>query len=116
MLNKHSMINIFHVLVVFPLICYLYYIGINKKLSGTVCNTLILVSVIGTIYHLYLSKDRGGVYKAWVNLIHILIVFPLLFIIGYKCEEVKRGFLEMLLLVGFAAVGYHSFNFVKYYE
>jgi hypothetical protein len=74
------------------------------------------VAVIGISYHAFLIKERLNTpqeYKIWV--IHIIIVFPLFLYIGYKCEDIKRPFLEMLLILAFSALGYHAFNFVRYY-
>ena len=118
-MNKYLLINLFHILIVFPALCYLYYLGLKKKLNSTVCRILIFVAVLGILHHVSLIKQRLNTkeeYKIWVNLIHILIVFPLFIYIGYKCEDIKRPFLEILLLVAFAAIGYHAFNFIRYYQ
>lgn len=117
-MNQDAIINLFHVFLFFPLLCYLYYLGIKKRLNSTICRILLFVAISGILYHAFLIKERMGTKQAnrlWVHLVHILIVFPLFLIIGYKCEDVKRVFLEMLLLVSFAALGYHAFNFIRYY-
>lgn len=113
MLSKDSIINLIHIFVFFPALAYVYYLGINKKLTSGICRSMIMVGIIGILYHAYLLKDSKQ-YRMWVYLTHILIVFPLLIIIGYNCEDTMRMFFEMLLLASFAALGYHSFLFVKY--
>jgi hypothetical protein len=50
---------------------------------------------------------------AWVNAIHLLIVAPLLLYIGYDKKETPRSAYELLLMLGFAAGGYHLYSMVK---
>ena len=117
-MNEHSIINLLHIFLFFPALCYLYYLGLKKRLNSTICRILMGVAIIGILYHAFLIKQRLDTkeeYKIWVNLIHILIVFPLFLYIGYKCEDIKRPFLEMLLILAFSALGYHAFNFIRYY-
>ena len=45
----------------------------------------------------------------WVNLIHIFIVGPILIYIGYNGEKTSRKYYEILLMLGFAALGYHGY-------
>ena len=45
----------------------------------------------------------------WVNLIHILLVGPVLVYIGYNGEKTQRLYFELLLMLGFAAIGYHGY-------
>jgi hypothetical protein len=116
-MNEHSIINLLHIFLFFPALCYLYYLGIKKRLNSTICRILMGVAIIGILYHAFLIKQRLDIKEKnyiWVNLIHILIVFPLFLYIGYKCEGIKRPFLEMLLILAFSALGYHAFNFIRY--
>jgi hypothetical protein len=53
----------------------------------------------------YLKNNKG----IWVNLIHIFIVGPLVVYIGYNGDKTARKFFEMLLMLGFAAIGYHGY-------
>jgi hypothetical protein len=48
----------------------------------------------------------------WVNLIHILLVGPLLVYIGYNRENTKRKYFELLLMLGFASIGYHGYYMI----
>ena len=45
----------------------------------------------------------------WISLIHILLVGPLLIYIGYNAEKTSRKFFELLLMLGFASIGYHLY-------
>jgi hypothetical protein len=49
----------------------------------------------------------------WVNLIHILLVGPLLVYIGYNSEKTHRLYFELLLMLGFAAIGYHGYYLLE---
>ena len=71
---------------------------------------LLLLGLLIIFYHSYkaykYSKEDKGY---WVSLIHILLVGPLLIYIGYNKENTSRKYYEMLLMLGFAAIGYHSY-------
>jgi NADH:ubiquinone oxidoreductase subunit K len=56
------------------------------------------------------TKWIKGSSGLWVNLIHILLVAPVLFIIGYYGKATTRAFFEIILLLGFAALGYNVYN------
>ena len=53
---------------------------------------------------------------AWVNAIHVILVAPLLMYIGYHKKDTPRSAYELLLLLGFAAAGYHLFSLVRLLE
>jgi hypothetical protein len=48
----------------------------------------------------------------WVNLIHIILVGPLLVYIGYHGVKTARLYFELLMLLGFAAIGYHGYYII----
>lgn len=48
----------------------------------------------------------------WVNLIHMLYVAPLLIYIGYREKFTPRYAYELLALIAFAALGYHTYNLI----
>ena len=48
----------------------------------------------------------------WVNLIHMLVIAPLLLWIGYYGKETSRAAYELLLMTGFAALGYHLYSLI----
>jgi hypothetical protein len=48
----------------------------------------------------------------WVNLIHIILVGPLLIYIGYHGAKTSRLYFELLLMLGFAAIGYHGYYMI----
>jgi len=70
------------------------------------------LSIFIFTYHLFrlYTKWIKGSASLWVNLIHILLVAPVLFIIGYYGKATTRAFFEATLLLGFAALGYNIYN------
>ena len=119
-----GIINLIHILLIVPFFFYIYYRGINKKevpLEGWLCNLMIVLALISIIYHIYnlykiyyTPEGEKDKWKDWIYLMHIFIILPLLIYIGYNCNETARKYFEILLVVAFAALGYHSFLFVKY--
>ena len=107
-------INLLHILIIVPLLYILY--NNRENIPKIVCKAIMGISVIGFIYHFILLKTLpdNKKYMDWVYLTHLLIVFPLLFYIGYNCTDTKRKYFEMLLLIIFAALGYHTYNYFKY--
>jgi hypothetical protein len=63
------------------------------------------------LYHAYKRHVKVNSGKnPWVkNLIHILIVGPLLIYIGYNKKATPRSAYELLLMLGFATIGYHGY-------
>ena len=76
-MDSHTVIHLFHILIVGSLFIYL---GINREnIYKPLFKVLLILGLLIISYHLYkaysyFSKGRGF----WVNLIHIFIVGPLL--------------------------------------
>ena len=117
-LSKHAYVNLLHILIIVPVIIWIYVKSINKELTDTICQPFLYVGVIGILYHIYLCSkklmENRECWRCWVNYIHIFLVFPLFIYIGYNCAETERRYFEMLLLLGIAAGGYHVMNLVRY--
>jgi uncharacterized membrane protein len=106
-MDYHVILALFHVFFVAPL---LIYVGVQRASTPElVFNGLIVLAIVIFSYHLYraytkwLSQSSG----LWINLIHIGLVAPLLFWIGYYKKDTTRPAFEMLLLLAFAALGYN---------
>ena len=103
-----TIVHLFHIIIVGGLFLY---VGINRdKISKIMFNILLGLSIFIILYHIYKTYNyikEGKPY--WVNLIHIFIVGPLLFYIGYNAEKTSRSYFELLLMLGFAAIGYHGY-------
>lgn len=107
-MNSSSLVHLFHILIVGSLFLY---VGIERTNIPTFMFPLLLgLGVIIILYHtfkVYTYMKQGKGY--WVNLIHILLVGPLLLYIGYNGEKTARLYFELLLMLGFAAIGYHGY-------
>jgi len=111
-MNPIFFVHLFHILIVGSLFLY---VGIYKtKIPKTLFPILFVLGIIIILYHsykayTYLTKGKNP----WVNLIHILLIGPLLIIIGYNKENTSRKYFEMLLMFGFAAIGYHGYYLLE---
>jgi hypothetical protein len=107
-MNSETLVHLFHVLIIGSLFLY---VGIQRTNIPTFMFPLLLgLGVIVILYHIfkvytYMKLGKGY----WVNLIHILLVGPVLVYIGYNGEKTQRLYFELLLMLGFAAIGYHGY-------
>ena len=104
----NTYVHLFHILFVGSLFLY---VGIYRTTIPTLMYPFVLgLGVIIIFYHNfkaynYMKQGKGY----WVNLIHILLVGPLLIYIGYNRENTARLYFELLMMLGFAAIGYHGY-------
>lgn len=107
-MDSRVFVHLFHILIVGGLFLY---VGINRDNTyKPLFNILLFLGFIIIFYHLYkiygyLNADK----VIWINLIHVFIVGPLLIYIGYNGEKTARKFFEILLMLGFASIGYHLY-------
>ena len=107
-MDYNKLIHLFHILIVGGLFLY---VGINReKTYKTLLSILFYLGLIVVLYHLYKIYGYLNVGKGiWVNLIHVFIIGPLLVYIGYYGANTSRKFFELLLMLGFASIGYHLY-------
>jgi len=107
-MNKDFLVHLFHILIVGSLFLY---VGINKnKIFGFMYPILLSIGVIIIFYHGYKMYNHIKLHQSyWVSLIHIFIVGPLLIYIGYNGTKTQRYFFEILMMLGFASIGYHLY-------
>lgn len=108
-----SQINVFHILFVAPLFIY---VGLQRdQVHAYIFYMLGLLGAVILAYHMYKAYTKliSG-QSAWVNWIHIIFVAPLLLLLGYLKKDASRRYFEMLLMLGFAALGYHGFYALKH--
>lgn len=107
-MSTESIVHLFHILIVGSLFLY---VGIQRTaIPTTLFPILFWLGIIIIFYHIfkvytYIKQGKGY----WVNLIHILLVGPLLIYIGYNREKTARLYFELLLMLGFSAIGYHGY-------
>jgi hypothetical protein len=110
-MDEHFYVALGHAVVIAP---SLIYIGLaREKLSQSAFMAIGVVGIGIFFYHAYKFYSRADYESGWINLIHVLLVAPLLVVIGFYGKQTSRRFFEMLLMVGFSALGYHGLNVVK---
>ena len=110
-MDAHFYVSLGHALVIAPV---LIYIGLaREKLPASAYMGIGATGIGIFFYHAYKFYSRADYESGWINLIHVLLVAPLLMVIGYYGKQTSRRFFEMLLMLGFAALGYHGLNIVK---
>ena len=107
-MGYNSLVHLFHILIVGSLFLY---VGIYRdKIYKPLFKMLLILGIFIIFYHLYKIYGYLNAGKSiWVNLIHILIIGPLLIYIGYSGENTSRKYFEILLMLAFASIGYHFY-------
>ena len=108
-MDRHTFINLFHVLVIAPLLFYIY--AKRQDLSDTSCT--IMLGVCTILFAYFMVKFFSSNKRGWIYMIHLVLVLPLLFMLSMYCKSAKRMYFELLLMLTFAAVGYHGFYLVS---
>ena len=101
-----------HILAIGPLFLY---VGLKREnVPDAVFNVLGVVGLVVLFYQSYKAylKLKDGK-SAWVNWIHIILVAPLLLILAYLKKDANRRYFEMMLLLGFSAIGYHALYLIR---
>ena len=112
-LDNHFWLAIIHLIIVVPLFLY---VGFTRaETPQWVYLSLFTIGWVILVYHgfklVLRLKSRSNL--AWVNALHVALIAPLLIFIGYHKKETPRFAYELLLMLGFAAGGYHLFSVVK---
>ena len=106
---KTQIIQLFHIIAIGS---FFIYIGITKtNLPDFMFPLLIFHGAFVFAYHLY--KTFTNPERAWIYLIHVLLISPLLIYIGINGKNTERKFFEYLLLLAFATIGYNGFYFLQ---
>lgn len=112
MISHLAIIHLFHIIIVGSLFLY---VGIQQSnIPSFFYPLLLILGVFIIIYHGYKAfiKIKSGK-NPWANYIHIFLVGPLLIYIGYNNKTTKRFYYELLLMLGFAAIGYHGYYLLQ---
>jgi len=109
---SHIGLSIFHIAIVSPAL--LYVAIMRGQLSPWIFSLLSGVAIIIFVYHGYKAfiKWKAQSPSLWVNLLHILLVAPLLLFIGSKGYDTPRWAFELLAMLGFASLGYHIYSII----
>lgn len=107
-MTKQVLVHLFHILLVGSLFLYVGIMG--NKISLFMYPFLKYLGIIIILYHSYKAYVKISEGKsAWVNYIHIFLIGPLLIKIGYDGDKTSRKYFELLLMAGFATIGYHGY-------
>jgi hypothetical protein len=112
-LDQHFVLSVVHLLFVVPLFLV---IGVMRgNTPHWLFQSVFLIGAVLLVYHGFklVVRLHARSNYAWVNAIHLLWIAPLLLYIGYYKKDTPRSAYEMLLLLGFAAGGYHLYSLVK---
>ena len=101
MLSAHTILSLAHIFVLGPL---LLAIGFNYVPA----NVTLGIGALVIVYHLY---KYFAVRQSWVNLFHVLVLGPALLAAGLIPSK-QRWPRELVLMLGFAAIGYHAYYLV----
>jgi hypothetical protein len=111
--DNHFWIAIIHLILIVPLFLYVGFMRADTP--RWLYLALYVIGWIVLVYHgfklVVRLKNRSG--YAWVNAIHVALVAPLLIYIGYHKKDTPRSSYELMLMLGFAAGGYHMFSIIK---
>jgi len=104
----NTLVHLFHIIFVGGLFLY---VGIQRdKIYKQLFPILLGLGIFIILYHMYKTYTYLKAGKGyWVNLLHSFIIGPLLIYIGYYGEKTARLYFELLLMLGFASIGYHGY-------
>lgn len=105
-------VHLFHILIVGGLFLY---VGITKlNIPEFMYPILVILGIIIILYHGFkIYKKLTAGMNPWVNYIHLFIIGPLLLYIGLNRENTERRYFEILLMLGFASIGYHGYYLIE---
>jgi len=112
-MDVHMILAFFHIFCVAPLLFVIAFF--QDKMPDWAYTAILGLGLFLIIYQSYkyvLRLSQKSAY-AWVNLFHMIIVAPLLLYIGYNRRETPRSAYELCIMVGFAALGYHTYSAIK---
>ena len=110
-MNTTILVHLFHIIIVGSL--FIYVGIIRDKMPKIMYPILFYLGIFIIAYHIYKVYSYMKIGKGyWINLIHIFIIGPILIYIGYNRENTRRLFYEILLMLGFASIGYHGYYLI----
>jgi hypothetical protein len=111
-MDEHLLLSLFHIFAVVPL--FLYVALSRGNTAAFMYPVFLILGVLILLYHGYKTIIRylAGSSRIWINLIHVILVAPLMIYIGYHGKDTTRPFYELLALLGFSALGYHIYGLI----
>jgi hypothetical protein len=112
-MDQHVVLSLFHLLIIVP---FFLYVGVYRASTHPwVYRALLIVGGMLLLFHgfKFMSRLSSRSDYAYINAIHVLLIAPLLMYIGWNQQDTPRAAYEALLMVSFAALGYHMFSLVR---
>lgn len=112
-MDKHFVLSFFHLLIIVPLFLY---VGVYRASTHPwVYKAFMALGGILLLFHGSKLAARLAMRSdyAYINAIHALLFAPLLIYIGWNQQDTPRAAYEVLLMITFAALGYHMFSLVR---
>ena len=106
------LIGLLHLAIIVP---FLLYVGFKRAATPEWMYSILFgTGILIMVYHGYKAAIRimAASPVVWVNLIHVLLIGPLLLWIGYYAKRTERPAYDMLLISAFGALGYHLYKLV----
>ena len=110
--DAHMILSLFHLVFVVPLFLFVGYQ--RSDTPRWVYASLLSIGLVVLLYHsIRLVQRYGRSPLAWVHVLHVVLVAPVLCLLGFWGRDAPRWLYEVILLLGFGAGGYHLFHLVK---
>lgn len=110
-IDAHMILSLFHLAFVVPL---LLFVGFQRADTPRwVYLSLLSIGGLVLVYHAVRLVQRIGTYFAWVHILHVAIIAPVLILLGWRGRDAPRWMYEVVLILGFGAGGYHLFQLVR---
>jgi hypothetical protein len=108
-MDTHTVLSLAHVFVLGPLL-----VAIGLGYADAYPMIVAALGAFITVYHAWrgYGKYAAGSSGIWINLIHTLVVGPTIFAKGWTAPATPRWLNEVILMLGFAAIGYHAYYLV----
>ena len=107
--DYRSMINVFHMFVIAPLLLYIGWKG--DQTEEQVFNIVIGAGLVAVIYHAYRYMNT----KWWINLIHIPAGLALAYI-GYLGTGMPPEMFQLILASGVGIFLWHAYLLAESYN
>jgi len=111
-MESRLFVHLFHILIIGGLFLY---VGISKTtMPSFMYIVLIILGIVIILYHgfkIYKKLIEGK--NPWVSYIHFFYIGPLLIFIGLNKEKTHRLYFELILMLAFASIGYHSYYLIN---
>ena len=116
MLSTHQLISLLHIFIIGPILV-LFGNTYGAKTNKTwFYYSALIIGLAMLAFHSYLVYKKGGIKPGFMYLLHAAIFAPVLIYIGVMGVANKQAFwgaYSVLIMIGFAAIGYHLLRIFK---